>query len=256
MPRSRRIGDRAIGYTTGQETRKELVTAWRGTEEGVKVLDDARYPVVTVATQDSLSIESLPGNEERHITVEWIEPDKEALIKELRSRLQNGGCVAVICNHVARAQEIYGALRDAKLVAEEDLLLFHARTPGVWRDGVEEAVLSRFGKEPSQRPHKSILVATQVVEQSLDLDFDLIVSDLAPVDLILQRAGRLHHHARPGRPAGLGTATLLIPKPGMTDEGAPDFGDDAYVYEAYILLRYRYGRYRRWAAFLQFQPQR
>ncbi len=226
-----------LSATLPAKTRKELVTAWRGAEEGVNVLDGASYPAVTVATQESLSIEALPGDEERRIAVEWIEPDKESLVEELRSRLQNGGCAAVICNRVARAQELYGALSDAKLVADEDLLLFHARTPSVWRYGVEEAVLGRFGKEPSQRPHKSIVVATQVVEQSLDLDFDLIVSDLAPVDLLLQRAGRLHRHARAVRPAGLETATLLITKSGVTTEGTPDFGDDAHVYEAYILLR-------------------
>ncbi len=226
-----------LSATLPAKTRRELVTAWRGTGEGVEKLDDANYPAVTVASQNELYIESLPGDEERHIAIEWIEPTTESLVKELRSRLRNGGCAAVICNRVKRAQEVYGALRDANLVADEDLLLFHARTPGVWRDGIEEAVLSRFGKETAKRPHKSIVVATQVIEQSLDLDFDLMVSDLAPVDLILQRAGRLHRHARPVRPASLETATLLISKSGITADGTTDFGDDAYVYEAYILLR-------------------
>ncbi len=226
-----------LSATLPAKTRQELVTAWRGTDEGVEELAATEYPAVTVASQRNLYIGPLPGDADRHIVIEWIEATPESLVDELRRRLQNGGCAAVICNRVARAQEVYAALRDANLVADEDLLLFHARTPGVWRDGIEDAVLDRFGKATPDRPHRSIIVATQVIEQSLDLDFDLMISDLAPVDLILQRAGRLHRHARPIRPAGLETPTLLITEPALTVDGGPDFGGDAYVYEAYILLR-------------------
>jgi CRISPR-associated endonuclease/helicase Cas3 len=226
-----------LSATLPAKTQQELVAAWCGTDEGIERLSDAKYPSVTVASPNDLYIKSLPGDDERCIAVAWIEPTIKSLLEELRDRLQNGGCVAVICNRVQRAQEVYCALREADLVADEDLLLFHARTPGVWRDGIEKAVISRFGKETGQRPHKSIVVATQVIEQSLDLDFDLMISDLAPIDLILQRAGRLHRHARPVRPAGLETPTLLIPKPEMMADGAPAFGDDAYIYAPYILLR-------------------
>jgi CRISPR-associated endonuclease/helicase Cas3 len=56
------------------------------------------------------------------------------------------------------------------------------------------------------------LVATQVVEQSLDVDFDLLVTDLAPVDVLLQRLGRLHRHPRP-RPAGFESPRALVIAP-------------------------------------------
>ncbi len=235
----RAVGASAIvlSATLPARTRQELVTAWRGSDDGIKKLNEASYPSVTVASQNELYTKSLAGNEERCIAVEWIEPLVETLVEEVRARLQNGGCAAVICNRVQRAQEVYCALRKADLVADEDLLLLHARMPGVWRDSIEKAVIDRFGKEPGQRPHKSIVVATQVIEQSLDLDFDLMISDLVPLDLILQRAGRLHRHARAVRPAGLETPTLLIPKPEVMADGAPALGDDAYIYEPYILLR-------------------
>jgi CRISPR-associated endonuclease/helicase Cas3 len=81
-----------------------------------------------------------------------------------------------------------------------------------------------------------VLVATQVVEQSLDLDFDVMVSDVAPVDLVLQRAGRLHRHDRGGRPAGVAEPRLWLIEPALS-EGPPVFGPSEYVYARFILLR-------------------
>ena len=74
----------------------------------------------------------------------------------------------------------------------ESLILFHARFAMVDRIGIEEKVISYFGKRSRAADRSGkLLIATQVVEQSLDLDFDLMVSDLAPIDLLIQRAGRL-----------------------------------------------------------------
>lgn len=65
------------------------------------------------------------------------------------------------------------------------------------RQVIEEDVLNRFGKRSgSEQRTGQVLIATQVVEQSLDLDFDMMISDLAPMDLLIQRAGRLQRHNR------------------------------------------------------------
>jgi CRISPR-associated endonuclease/helicase Cas3 len=80
-------------------------------------------------------------------------------------------------------------------------------------------------------------VATQVIEQSLDVDFDLMISDIAPIDLLLQRSGRLHRHNRDWRPSPLTSPTLWIVKPTLTLQGTVEFGDSRYVYDRHVLLR-------------------
>ncbi len=96
------------------------------------------------------------------------------------------------------AIEAYDAL--AELVGTERVTLFHARFTLGDRLRIEEDVLRRFGKRSTAKDRRGqIVVATQVIEQSLDLDFDEMVSDLAPIDLVLQRAGRLRRRPRDER---------------------------------------------------------
>ena len=127
----------------------------------------------------------------------------------------------VIRNTVGLAQDTYLHLRDALQDDGIAVDLFHARFPFGRRIQIEDDVLKSYGRTEEDvvnnegcivsaphRPAKSMLVATQVVEQSLDLDFDLMISDVAPVDLVLQRAGRLHRHERGPRPRGERPADL------------------------------------------------
>jgi CRISPR-associated endonuclease/helicase Cas3 len=74
------------------------------------------------------------------------------------------------------------------------LTLLHARMPAWRREQRTAAAVQAFGRDPAHRPRTAVLIATQVAEQSLDLDFDLVISDLAPVAQLLQRAGRCQRH--------------------------------------------------------------
>jgi CRISPR-associated endonuclease/helicase Cas3 len=87
---------------------------------------------------------------------------------------------------------------------------YHARYTRPDRSLLDAAVLTDFG--PWSVTTRTILVSTQVAEQSLDVDFDLLVSDLAPVDVLIQRVGRVHRHRRADR-AGYDAPTALIVEP-------------------------------------------
>ena len=222
-----------LSATLPAQTRRELVAAYTGNTQAA--LPETPYLRLTWTSAQGIKTFALPVPPPRQVNVEWVGREPEAIVQALSEKLKGGGCAAVICNTVGRAQVVYEALRDAQIVLADDLLLFHARFPLGWRQQIEKAVLDRFGKN-GQRPERAIVVATQVIEQSLDLDFDLMVSDLAPVDLVLQRVGRLHRHEDTVRPDSLSAPTLLLAKPAFRDE-LPAFESDAHVYEAYVLLR-------------------
>ena len=158
-----------------------------------------------------------------------------AWIDALEAKLSGGGVVAVLCNTVGRAQEVYELLKER--FRAEELVLFHARFPIEDRMRLEEQVLRYFGRNGAERPHRMICVATQVIEQSLDLDFDLMVTELAPIELLLQRSGRVWRHDRPERPEQFARPELWILLPG-TEDGVPEFRtSDTHIYEAHALLR-------------------
>jgi CRISPR-associated endonuclease/helicase Cas3 len=176
-------------------------------------------------------VETFEARRQPTLELRALPLDLETLAEKALEQASSGGCVACIVNTVQRAQDLYQALKGNSKGVE--IYLFHARYPLEERLKREQTVLAKFGKE-GQRPPKAILVATQVVEQSLDLDFDAMLTDLAPVDLVLQRAGRLHRHARKERHAHTEPVLWVA---GLEAEGVPDFASAERIYERYVLLR-------------------
>lgn len=164
----------------------------------------------------------------------WRSSDPAQRAAELERLLSKGGKALWICNSVRKAQEVYEVLKETLAPKGIDVSLFHARFPLRQRLEIEKETLEIFGKDPEYPGQPRVLVATQVVEQSLDLDFDLMISELAPIDLILQRIGRLHRHHRP-RPEALEEPTLLLLEPDKDENGLPQL--ERSVYDTYILLR-------------------
>ena len=165
------------------------------------------FPCLVTAGRERTEVTATSASGRRS-TVHLRRLTKDALVPLLTEALADGGCALVVRNTVRRAQETYELLRET---FGEDVGLNHARFTIGDRLAKDADLLRRFGPPRSRpdRPHRAVVVATQVVEQSLDVDFDLLVSDLAPIDLVLQRMGRLHRHNRP-RPPRLATPTCYI----------------------------------------------
>lgn len=206
---------------------------------GATAVAPAPYPRITRVAGGIATTVTFAGREQPTLTVKAAPDDLPALAALLRDLAHDGGCIGCIVNTVDRAQQLYTLLRDD--LAEDALQLFHARYPADERAAREAHVLDTFGQgddeHPVTRPPRAILIATQVVEQSLDLDFDVLVTDLAPVDLVLQRAGRLHRHERPAGSRGGHDEPVLYIAGLATVRAVPDFGVSERIYARYVLLR-------------------
>ena len=145
--------------------------------------------------QRSVAPEPSPTNLEA--TIEVIDDSLDALQQRIGDVLAGGGVALVICNTIARAQETYSAF---KKTYPDEVELHHAGFMAWERSEKEDRLRGELGPDAHRgvgRPDRKIVVATQVAEQSLDIDADVLVTDIAPMDLIIQRIGRLHRHDRP-----------------------------------------------------------
>ena len=145
------------------------------------------YPLVSLCDQNGVRYFVAPDDSRQlNIAISEFPDDNESLIDLLKRETEPGGCVGIIRNTVNRAQETYEML---KTQFADDVLLFHSRFIACDRLAKDEELLKLLGKNASQRPRRLIIVGTQVLEQSLDIDFDLLITDIAPIDLLLQRIG-------------------------------------------------------------------
>lgn len=195
------------------------------------------YPLITSVYPDG-RIEQIPvqGSEQHNrVKVSCLNcgpNDNEPAVELAQEKTKDGGCLCLLVNTVGRAQELYRKFKENN--PDCPVVLFHSRFSAARREEIEKECIRIFGKDHTDRPRRAILVATQVVEQSLDLDFDAMITELAPVDLLLQRIGRLHRHKETVRPHSLiqPAVTVLVPKGG-------DFGASGMIYYELFLRRTR-----------------
>jgi len=174
------------------------------------------YPLFTwtdgnTINQKGLSISSL---KEKKINVTYSS-EIESVLKMIKTRTRCGGCACIITNTVRDAQKMYYFAKEK--MNDYNIILYHAQFVMPDRVRKEKELLEKMGKDSTDviRNH-TILIGTQVLEQSLDYDADILVTQLCPMDLLLQRIGRLHRHIRDGsnskktRPIDLNQPEVVI----------------------------------------------
>jgi len=203
------------------------------------------YPLISARIGQDVRTTCAAPPAVKHIACRY-EADDCGSLAELAAQLaESDRSVLWINNTVARSQAAYRAARSAVTEAMTVGLL-HSRFPAWRREQLEGEWLGRLGKD-REPGAASILVATQVVEQSVDIDADFLITDLAPTDMVLQRMGRLWRHERPGR-TGVPECVIV----GGELRGASDgrglkrlLGASRWVYAPYVLWRaYRLLRHR------------
>lgn len=220
-----------LSATLPGKRREELLKAYSGAKKLPSPFRENReYPLISW-TEGNCPYKEAIAHEGESRTVRIERATQTQAIAELGKAIACG-CAGFIVNTVRRAQELWNLLK--KAYPNATILMDHSRYLTPDRLHHEQEILRRVGKTSTPEQRRGVLViGTQVLEQSLDLDFDLLVTDLCPMDLLLQRIGRLHRHPRQ-RPSGLETPRCLV-------LGAQEELDEGsrHVYGDYLLLRTR-----------------
>ena len=230
-----------LSATLHKAMRRDLIMAYAGEDTGKQA---PAGPNVTVWSEQGLrtrAIKDLPIRQAAIRLHTLSDSASDSFIAEAArltlAATDTGGCVACIVNTVDEAQKVFERI-DTGLDPNIPRFLVHSRFTRKDR-GTSEARLQRmFGRDSAERPERAVVVATQILEQSLDVDFDTMISDLAPIDLLIQRLGRVHRHLaeRPSnrRPHPLPALTVLSPS---ADNNFKPRMNIIHIYKAIYLAR-------------------
>jgi len=207
-----------LSATLGAAARTELVAAASGSAldpPSLAAALAAPYPALTDLSGEPILIARIPApGKPVRFTVRALLDRPEGLIPELAAALTAGARVLAVFNTVGRAVAFQRACEADPAIPAAALFRcagvicpHHGRFAPTDREWLDQAVSARLGK--GSAPGPLLLIGTQTLEQSLDLDADLLITDLCPADVLLQRVGRLHRHARP-RPVGFAQARCLV----------------------------------------------
>lgn len=225
-----------LSATLPAKTRTRLIESYLGSPIEV----EAGYPSVThVALSGDIAslpvtLPTTPRRARLQVMTEAGREDEE-VANAVAGLVRRGANVLVVRNTVLRAQATFRVLAEA--LGEDVVTLLHARFLVEHRLEKETWLAACFGPG-GERPHGHVVVGTQVLEQSLDVDFDVLVTDLAPIDLVLQRAGRVHRFPSIVRAEGFEDPLLIVVGMARTPTGPPVFPRGSLsVYEEHLLLR-------------------
>lgn len=209
-----------LSATLGSAARSELVAGLK--KAYVPAFDEAcqtPYPAITDGKGGTKGTTGEKRASRKLVRLEAITAMREpsAIVPTIQEALKAGCRVLVVLNTVSRAQELFRAAEQPELIGQAAMFRcngvaapHHGRFAPCDRELLDAVVSSRLGKGSEAGP--VLLIGTQTLEQSLDIDADLLITDLCPIDVLLQRIGRLHRHAR-SRPAGYEVARCLVMVP-------------------------------------------
>ena len=165
------------------------------------------YPLLTWTDEGKIHQTALPYTG-LHRSVKVEKCNEEELLHVVTEAINEDGCIGIILNTVARAQRVYDLVRNE---ITDNVLLYHAQYLMPDRSTKENEILEKTGKRSTFEKRRGLVViGTQVLEQSLDIDFDMLITDICPMDLLLQRIGRLHRHERDNRPFALNKPVCYV----------------------------------------------
>ena len=235
-----------LSATLPARRRKELIKAymcglfgfnWRECDKSNVDFETNNYPLITYSDKNCVKQKFIENDtsENKSISVRKITDDNlhESLVNELKSLLNNGGIAGIIVNTVKRAQEIYNVCVGE--FTDEEVIVIHSQFIATDRVRKEQQICNMIGKN-AHRPARAIIIGTQVLEQSLDIDFDVLFTDLAPIDLLLQRAGRLHRHAIERQDSFKKPVLYVL---GTSDSYKFEKASES-IYSKYLLMRTQY----------------
>ena len=217
-----------LSATLPSKRRMSLVRAYLDLKTSDEIFEkNISYPLLTWTDGGKIMQKVLPYNADKK-TIHISKCNDKDIIEIVRSAVSSGGCVGIIMNTVSRAQST------TKLIKNEitdNVLLYHAQYIMPDRAAKEEILLERIGSDSkSEKRQGLVVIGTQVLEQSLDIDFDILITDICPVDLLLQRIGRLHRHTRK-RPDELKIPVCYV----LTDEYEDDNSGSKSIYGTWLL---------------------
>ena len=213
--------------------KQDLINAYLNSKKNAQIIipESNHYPLITFVSRSDLMIET-PRLSGRQFDVQMRRVDDGTMLDALRDVVADGGYVGIIQNTVHRAQRTFDIIRD--LFPKSKVMLLHSGYASSDRFSRESEVLSVLGDGRENDGRLVFVVGTQVMEQSLDLDFDVLFTDLCPIDLLIQRIGRLHRHDN-RRPEKLSQPICYVIDSGTSDLEA----GSEHVYGAYQLLNTR-----------------
>lgn len=202
------------------------------------------YPLVTSFVDSAVTQHEFEALSTKTVYLDYGEYDVDDVARMAYERACKGECVLWIRNTVSDAQEAYKVLKSESMEGGPQIGLLHARFPYWRREELEEKWIDRLGRNADSRPEGCVLVSTQIVEQSVDIDADFLITDLAPIDMILQRTGRLWRHERKERPCKRADVLINLPlafEAAIESDNVVELkrvcGATAKVYAPYVLLR-------------------